>query len=48
VISADDLEVERLSAVDEDMIIMEGYQLLASDERDPPRLLGDKMEPYLP
>jgi hypothetical protein len=42
VISADDLEVERLLALDEDMIIMEGYQLSASDERDLPR--QDKMD----
>jgi hypothetical protein len=40
VISADDLEVERLSALDEQdmMIITEGYQFSSSDERDPPRL----------
>jgi hypothetical protein len=45
VISADDLEVERISALDEDMRIMEeGYHLLVPSERDPPRLLWDKMD----
>jgi hypothetical protein len=45
VISADDLEVERISALDEDMRIMEeDYPLSGSNERDPPRLLRDKMD----
>jgi hypothetical protein len=45
VISADDLEVERISALDEDMRIMEeDYPLSGSNERDPPRLLRDKID----
>jgi hypothetical protein len=45
VISADDLEVERISALDEDMRIMEEDQPLpGSNERDPLRLLLDKMD----
>jgi hypothetical protein len=45
VISAEDLEVERISALDEDMRIMEeDYPLSGSNERDPPRLLRDKMD----
>jgi hypothetical protein len=45
VISADDLEVERISALDEDMrILAEDTPLLRSNEGDPPRLLRDKMD----
>jgi hypothetical protein len=45
VISADDLEIERISALDEDMrILEEDTPLSRSNEGDPPRLLRDKMD----